>query len=59
MPDYSEFYQQLVAEGMDEHEAAAVVDRQIALDAARRKLQCRGINREPTAREVDRVYAEM
>jgi len=59
MTDYSDLFQQLLAEGIDEHEAAALVDLQIAAAAARAELLKRGIDREPTVREIEYVYARM
>ena len=59
MTDYSRMYKALLVERIDEHEAAARVDRLIARNAAKKALANRGIDREPTAREVDYVYAQM
>ena len=53
MTDYSRMYKALLAEGIDEHEAAARVDRLIARNAAKKALAKRGIDREPTAREIE------
>ena len=59
MTDYSRMYKALLAEGIDEHEAAARVDRLIARNAAKKALAKRGIDREPTAREIEYVFVRM